>query len=201
MKGLFKTIQEGEIVEDKYIVDLYWDRNENAITETAKKYAKYCFSIAFNILSNKEDAEETVNDSYLNAWNSIPPHRPAILSTFIGKITRYISLNRWRDKHAQKRGAGEIVLAYDELSECVTSGNDIDKTIETQEIAQIIDLFLDKLPTLEQKIFLCRYWYFDSIAVISKQFGFSESKIKSMLHRTRKKLRTKLLEEGVLNDN
>ena len=198
VKGLFKTAQGGEIVEDKKIIDLYWNRDENAITETAKKYGKYCFSIAFNILSNTEDAEESVNDSYLNAWNSIPPHRPAILSTFIGKVTRYVSLKKWRDKHAQKRGGGEIILAYDELSECIPSGNDIDKTIETQEIARIIDLFLDKLPTVEQRVFICRYWYFYNISAISTQFGFSESKIKSMLHRTRKKLRTKLLEDRVL---
>ena len=139
VKGLFKTAQGGEIVEDKKIIDLYWNRDENAITETAKKYGKYCFSIAFNILSNTEDAEESVNDSYLNAWNSIPPHRPTILSTFIGKVTRYVSLKKWRDKHAQKRGGGEIILAYDELSECIPSGNDNDKAIETQEIARIID--------------------------------------------------------------
>ena len=110
VKGLFKTAQGGEIVEDKKIIDLYWNRDENAITETAKKYGKYCFSIAFNILSNTEDAEESVNDSYLNAWNSIPPHRPTILSTFIGKVTRYVSLKKWRDKHAKSAVAVKLFL-------------------------------------------------------------------------------------------
>lgn len=188
-------------MEDKNIVDLYWERNENAITETANKYGKYCFSIAFNILSDTEDAEESVNDSYLNAWNSMPPHRPAILSTFMGKITRFVSLKKWRDKRAQKRGSGSIDLAYEELSECIPSSGGIEESLEAQELAKIIDVFLDTLPIAEQKVFICRYWYFDSVSAISNQFGFSESKVKSMLHRTRKKLRSKLIEEGVINEN
>lgn len=198
MKELFKKARGGEIVEDKNIVDLYWDRDENAITETASKYGKYCFSIAFNILENIEDAEECVNDSYLNAWNSMPPHRPTKLSTFVGKITRFVSLKKWRDKHAQKRRSGNVAIAYEELSECIPSNKGIDEALEAQELAKIIDTFLDTLPYAEQKVFICRYWYFDSISAISKQFGFGESKIKSMLHRTRKKLQSKLLEEGVL---
>ena len=200
MKGLFAN-EGGEIVEDKSIVDLYWERNENAITETANKYGKYCFAIAFNILSDTEDAEESVNDSYLNAWNSMPPHRPAILSTFMGKITRFISLKKWRDKRAQKRRGGSIDLAYEELSECVPANGEIEETLEAKELAKIIDAFLDTLPAAEEKVFICRYWYFDSISAISNQFGFSESKVKSMLHRTRKKLLSKLIEEGVINES
>ena len=98
-------------MEDKDIVDLYWQRDEKAISETAEKYGRYCYSIAYNILSDTEDAEESVNDTYLNAWNSMPPHRPVVLSTFIGKITRFISLKKWRDKRTQKRGGGNINLA------------------------------------------------------------------------------------------
>lgn len=188
-------------MEDKNIVDMYWARNENAITETANKYGKYCFSIAFNILSNTEDAEESVNDSYLNAWNSMPPHRPAIFSTFIGKITRFISLKKWRDKRTQKRGSGNIDYAYEELSECIPASGGIEEFLETQELAKIIDAFLDTLPAAEEKVFICRYWYFDSISAISNQFGFSESKVKSILHRTRKKLLSKLIEEGAINEN
>ena len=187
-------------MEDKIIVDMYWERNENAINETAKKYGKYCFSIAFNILSDTEDAEESVNDSYLNAWNSMPPHRPAILSTFIGKITRFVSLKKWREKRTIKRGSGNVALAYEELSECIPVSGGIEETLETQELAKLIDSFLDTLPTAEQSVFICRYWYFDSISAISNQFGFSESKVKSMLHRTRKKLLSKLIEEGVINE-
>ncbi len=188
-------------MEDKYIVDLYWERDEKAITETAAKYGRYCYSIAFNILFNTEDAEESVNDAYLNAWNSIPPHRPAILSTFIGKVTRFVSLKKWREKRTIKRGGGNIDLAYEELSDCIPANTSIDEELENQELAKVINDFLDELPLCEQKIFVCRYWYFDSISTISVHFGFSESKVKSMLHRTRKKLRSKLLEEGVIIEN
>ena len=187
-------------MNDSAIVELYWARSESAILETDQKYGKYCHIIAYNILYSDLDAEECVNDSYLNAWNSMPPHRPAILSTFLGKITRYICLKKWRDKHAQKRGGGEIILAYDELSDCIPSGTQIDEEVENSRITSIINSFLDKLPITEQNVFICRYWYFDSISSISKQFGFSESKTKSMLYRTRKKLRAKLIQEGVLNE-
>ena len=185
-------------MEDKAIVDLYWERDENAISETAEKYGRYCYAIAFNILSDDEDAKESVNDAYLHAWNSMPPHRPTILSTFIGKVTRYVSLKKWREKHAQKRGGGNVDLAYEELSECIPAQAGIDDEFENQELARVIDRFLDDLPALEQKVFVCRYWYFDSVSAISGQFGFSESKAKSMLHRIRKKLRIRLSEEGVI---
>ncbi len=185
-------------MNDENIVDLYWERDEKAISETAAKYGRYCYSIAFNILGNTEEAEESVNDAYLNAWNSMPPHRPTILSTFIGKTTRYVSLKRWRANHTQKRGGGNIDLVYEELSDCVSANKTIDDDIENQELAKLINDFLDSLPLYEQKVFICRYWYFDDISTISNQFGFSESKVKSMLHRTRKKLRSKLLQEGVI---
>jgi len=108
-------------MEDNRIVDLYWTRNETAITETTSKYGKYCYAIAYNILYDKEDADESVNDTYLGAWNAMPPHRPSILQTFLGKITRRVSLKKWRDSHRDKRGGGEVFLALDELSECVPS--------------------------------------------------------------------------------
>ena len=188
-------------MEDKYIVDLYWERDEKAITETAAKYGRYCYSIAFNILSNTGDAEESVNDAYLNAWNSMPPHRPAILSTFIGKLTRFVSLKKWREKRTIKRGGGNIDLAYEELSDCIPANTGIDEDLDKQELAKVLNNFLDEFPEIEQKIFVRRYWYFDSISTISVGFGFSESKVKSMLHRTRKKLRSKLSEEGVIIEN
>ena len=188
-------------MDDKDIVDLYWKRDEKAISETAERYGSYCYSIAYNILADKGDAEESVNDSYLNAWNSMPPHRPAVLSTFIGKITRYISLKKWRAKRAQKRGGGNIDLAYEELSECILSESNVDEELENKEISKVIDDFFFSLPLCEQSVFVCRYWYFDSVSAIAKQFGFSESKVKSMLHRTRKKLRSKLSEEGVEIEN
>ncbi len=183
---------------DDRIVELYWERSESAISETAAKYGNYCHYIAYNILYNHEDAEESVNDTYMDAWNNMPPHKPSILSTFLGKITRRISIDRWRNKHAGKRGGGEADLVLDELEDCVSDPTSAESVIEQKEMARIIKEYLDCLPSLERRIFMCRYWYMDSISSIAVQFGFSDSKIASMLHRTRKKLRDKLKNEGYL---
>ena len=186
---------------DGHIVDLYWERSENAITETASKYGKYCYSIAYNILTNHNDAEESVNDTYLGAWNSMPPHRPTILSTFLGKITRRIAIKKWQKERAAKRGGGDIVIALEELEDCIPTGQSVEREIETAELGKVIDKFVIRLPLTERNIFICRYWYLDSISEICQQFGFSQSKVKSMLHRTRKKLRVYLEKEGVHNEN
>ena len=186
------------MVEDQQIVALYWARNERSIEESARKYGKYCFSIAYNILSDTDDAQECVNDAYYNAWNSMPPHRPAVLSTFLGRITRFVSLKKWRAKRTQKRGQGTVEVAYEELSECIASAQSVDEAMQAQELARVIDAFLNTLKPQEQRVFICRYWYFDAVSAISKQFGCSESKIKSMLYRVRKKLRTKLIQEGII---
>ncbi len=183
-------------MEDNRIVDLYWQRNESAINETATKYGKYLHSISFHILSNDEDAEECVNDTYNDAWQSMPPHRPSILSTFLGKITRRISIDLWRKHSADKRGGGEVALALDELDECVSGNSNVENEIERQELQQKLNAFLMGLPRLERQVFMCRYWYMDSVSDIAKQFDFSESKVKSMLFRTRNKLRTMLEKEG-----
>jgi len=183
-------------MEDNRIVDLYWQRNESAINETATKYGKYLHSITFHILSNDEDAEECVNDTYNDAWQSMPPHRPSILSTFLGKITRRISIDLWRKHSADKRGGGEVALALDELDECVSGNSNVENEIERQELQQKFNAFLMGLPRLERQVFMCRYWYMDSVSDIAKQFDYSESKVKSMLYRTRNKLRTMLEKEG-----
>lgn len=183
-------------MDDKRIVELYWERSEQAIAETQSKYGSYCYSIAYNILNSNEDAEESVNDTYNDAWNSIPPHRPSILSTFLGKITRRISIDRWRKHNAEKRGGGEMPLVLDELQECVADGKTVEQEYEKKHLSDIINTFVKSLPETEQKVFLCRYWYMDSINSICKQFGFSESKVKSMLFRTRDKLRVVLEKEG-----
>ncbi len=183
-------------MDDNIIVDLYFQRSERAITETATKYGNYCYSIAYNILSNNEDAEESVNDTYNDAWNSIPPHRPSILATFLGKITRRISIDRWRKRNAEKRGGGEIPLVLDELQDCIANVTSVEEEYEKKHLSDVINIFVKSLPETEQKVFLCRYWYVDSIGSISKQFSFSESKVKSMLFRTREKLRLVLIKEG-----
>ncbi len=187
-------------MEDSCIVDLYWSRSENAITETMAKYGKYCYTIAFNILANKEDADESVNDTYMGAWNSMPPHRPSVLSTFLGKITRRLSIDKWRARIADKRGGGEIELAIDELSDCIPAGNSIEPEVETAELAKMINDFIKMLPLTEKRVFICRYWYLDSIASICQQFEFTNSKVKSMLYRTRGKLLVYLRKEGVYLD-
>lgn len=183
-------------MDDKSIVDLYWQRNEQAISETSLKYGNYCYSIAYNILNNNEDAEESVNDTYNNAWHNIPPHRPFVLSTFLGKITRRISIDKFRHRTAEKRGGGEMTLVLDELQECTASDENIEQDLERKRLSEVINAFVLSLPETEQKIFLCRYWYMDSVDSICRQFGFSESKVKSMLYRTREKLRTILVKEG-----
>ncbi len=183
-------------MEDKSIVDLYWQRDEQAISETQKKYGSYCHSIAYNILHNNEDAEESVNDTYNDAWHSMPPHRPSVLSTFLGKITRRISIDKFRHRTAEKRGGGELPLVLDELGDCVADDESIEDEFEKQRLSDVVNAFLRSLPETERKVFLCRYWYMDSVASICEQFKFSESKVESMLFRTRGKLRVVLVKEG-----
>ena len=184
-------------MEDNCIVDMYWARNESAIEETRKKYEHYCYKIANNILDNKEDSDECVNDTYLAAWNCIPPQRPQVLSAFLGRLTRNISLKKWRDRSREKRGGGQVMLDVEELKECIPSVNDVENVIEAKELAAIISRFLRTLSKTDRIIFMRRYWYFDSIEQICKLLGCKESKVKMNLHRTRKKLQEVLTKEGV----
>ena len=183
-------------MNDKNIVDLYFNRDEEAITQTDKKYGRYCYSIAYNILTNKEDAEESVSDTYMTAWRAIPPRRPSVLSTFLGKITRHISIDRWRERSATKRGGGEVLLALEELNDSVAGMQNVEMDYERKEIVKAYVKFLDTLPITERRVFLCRYWYVESIETIADKFGFSQSKVKTILYRTRAKLRKQLAEEG-----
>ena len=188
--------REKRPMDDGQIVALYWDRNEQAIKETDYKYRKYLFSIAFRMLRSTSISDECLNDTYLGAWNAMPPHRPSILSTFLGKITRRISIDRWRKLNADKRGGGELTLALDELEDCVSGTGSIENEMERRELEKLFNDFLNALPVTERRVFLCRYWYMDSIQSIAQQFGFSQSKVASMLHRTRAKLRAALAKEG-----
>jgi len=183
-------------MDDGRIVELFWKRSDSAIEETSNKYGAYLNAISFNILADSEDAKECVNDTYHDAWHAMPPHRPSILSTFLGKITRRISIDRWRKRNAEKRGGGETILVLDELSDCVSGSGSVEDEAERREILRLINAFLDALPATESRVFLCRYWYMDSVRSIAQQFGFSESKVTSMLYRTRAKLRTVLDKEG-----
>ena len=183
-------------MDDKAIVELYFARSEKAISETANKYGGYCYSIANNILSNKEDSEESVNDTYLAAWNNMPPRHPSILATFLGKITRYISLDRWKSRSAYKRGGGEVTLALEELDELLSCGESTEEVVEKKELIRSINRFLDNLPETERNLFVCRYWYLDPVQQIADRYGFTLSKTASMLRRTREKLCEPLKKEG-----
>ena len=182
-------------MEDQGIIALFFERSEQAIEETDKKYGGYCYSIAYNILSNREDSEESVSDTYLAAWNTIPPRRPNFLNAFLAKMTRHISIDRWRKRSAQKRGGGEMLLALEELEECADTQN-VENELTKKELTRILNVFLSSLPETERNVFLCRYWYLDSIQTIAQVSGFSQSKVTSMLHRLRGKLRKTLSQEG-----
>lgn len=184
-------------MDDKQIIALYFDRDENAITETAQKYGSYCYSIAYGILCCRQDAEETVNDTYMGAWRAIPPHQPEKLSAFLGKITRRLALMKWKTVHALKRGAGEMDVALEELGECISNGMTPEQEVEHKELTRRLNSFINKLPEIDQRIFVCRYWYIMPVKEIAKRFGFSESKVKSMLSRTRKKLVVFFQKEGI----
>lgn len=183
-------------MEDAKIVQLYWDRNELAIPVTADKYGSYCASIANNILDSREDAEECVNDTYLNAWNAMPPHRPGILPAFLGKITRNLSLNRYKHNIAGKRGGGQAAVVLDEIAELVSDGDSVEREIDRRELAKAIDAFLDGLSARKRNIFVRRYWYFDSISDIASRFGMTENNVSVTLNRLRLKLHNYLLERG-----
>ena len=184
-------------MEDRQIVELYWARDEQAIAETEEKYGQYCYAIARNILHSHEDSAECVNDTWMAAWNAIPPHRPEILSSFLRKITRRLALRKWRARNAEKRGGGIPEMSLTELEECIPSGGGPEEQVETDMLTEVLNTFLETLPLTERRVFLRRYWYFDSVNEIASCFGFSEGKVKMMLMRTRKKLRVRLQEEEI----
>lgn len=184
-------------MEDQQIVDLYWQRNEKALSQTQKKYGKYCHSIAFAILYSSEDAEECVNDTLLRAWSAIPPARPGRLSTFLGKITRNLAIDRL-DKNTAKKRSGQIEIVLDELSECIP---DADSTLDlTDKIAlgDAINSFLESLPVKTRQIFMRRYWFMSPIKDIARDVDMSESAVKVSLMRTRNEFKAHLEKEGIV---
>jgi len=182
---------------DAEILELYLARSESAIDETAKQYGAYCTKIALNILHNNEDAEECVNDTYLSAWNSIPPQKPAVFSSFIGRITRNLSLDRYRKQKAQKRGGSIVPLLLGELEDCVPSGGSVEGEADARALENAVDIFLSGVGKTDRLYFVRRYWYADSIADIAKRFSAGESKVKTSLYRTRQKLKAHLEKEGI----
>lgn len=181
-------------MEDTKIIDLYFARNETAITETDQKYGAYCRSIAWNILQNHEDSEECVSDTWLRAWNAMPPQRPRVLRQFLAKITRNLSLDRFRAGHAQKRGSGEVPLALEELKECVGSG-DPATDAERKLLEELIGQFLQQLTQRDRSVFLRRYFYMESRKDIAARYGMKETNVRLCLSRTRQRLREYLRKE------
>ncbi|MCM1027832.1 MAG: sigma-70 family RNA polymerase sigma factor [Roseburia sp.] len=185
-------------MEDRQIVELYWQKNMSAISETADKYGAYCFQIANNILQNAEDSEECVNDTWLHAWNAIPPKRPDALRMFLAKVTRNLSFNRFQAKNAGKRGGGEIPLVLDELAECLAGGANVEAAYEAAELEECIRRFVRSLPERDRNVFLRRYFFTEPTAAIAKRYGLTGNNVTVILSRVRKKLRLKLMKEGYL---
>lgn len=182
-------------MEDHKIIQLFCTRDETALEETAKKYNRYCTQIAYNILANLEDSKECVNDALLGAWHKIPPHIPEKLSSFLGRITRNIALDKYDYNTAEKRNK-KFETLLDELNECLSSANNVERQYEEGEIAKSISTFLHSSNKEHRNMFLRRYWYSDSISDIASRFEVSESKVKSILFRTRNKLKIYLMKEG-----
>ena len=183
-------------MEDEKIVSLYWDRDETAIRETEIKYDRYLTKIAYNILADREDSQESVNDTYLAAWNSIPPHRPGVLSAYLAKLTRRISIDRFRYRTRDKRRESEYSVSLSELGDCVSGGNTTEEIVNVKLLADAIGIFLRLQSEEARNAFIGRYYFLDSVKEVAAYCGMSESKCKTLLHRTRLGLKDYLRKEG-----
>ena len=183
-------------MEDEQIVSLYWDRDENAIRETEIKYDRYLTKIAYNILNNTEDSRESVNDTYLAAWDSMPPHKPSILSAYLAKLTRRISIDCFRYRTRDKRMASEYAVSLSELGDCVSGGNTTEEIVNVKLLADAIGIYLRLQSEEARTAFIGRYYFLDPIKEVAAYCGMSESKVKSLLYRTRLDLKEYLEKEG-----
>jgi len=183
-------------MEDSYIVQLFWERDEQAIEYTTKKYGTYLFKVAHNILNNIEDSEESVNDTYLAAWESMPPHRPEVLSTYLGKLTRRISIDIFRKRNREKRKGSEYTLSLEELQDCIQDSNTPEKEYELQMLSKAINQFLRGQSENARNLFIGRYYFLDALKDVAKYCGMSETKAKMILFRTRRALKEYLEKEG-----
>ena len=183
-------------MQDDEIVALYWQRDEAAIRETQRKYGRYLNRIAYNVLANSWDCEEMVNDTCLKAWNSMPPHRPAVLGTFLGKIARQLSIDRFRTRNREKRRESEYSVSLSELEECVSGGDTTRQAADAHLLAEAVSSYLKSLPESSRHAFVGRYYYMDPLKEVAVYCGMSESKAKSLLYRTRQGLKAYLIQEG-----
>ena len=185
-------------LSDEKIIELYFARNEQAIAESSDKYGAYCNKVAYNILADSQVSEECVNDTWLNAWNAIPPQKPSILRAFLAKITRNLAINRYNAAAAEKRGGGETALVLDELSEVVGSGDNPEDSVAAGELAGAINAFLRTLPWRERSIMIRRYFGLDSVDSIAQFYSMTPGNVSFLLHRSRGKLREYLKKEGYM---
>ena len=185
-------------MEDTAIIDLYWERDERAIEETDRKYGNYCYTVADNILMSREASEECVSDTWLRAWNSMPPQRPGVLRAFLAKITRNLAFDRYRARKAAKRGNGAMEAVLDELAECADPSHswNAEAAYEAKELGEAINRFAMNLPERERSLFVRRYFFAEDIAVIAKKYRMTENNVTVSLSRIRKKLRKELTEGG-----
>lgn len=183
-------------MEDTEIVALYWARDEAALAESERKYGGYCRAIALGILESREDAAECVNDTWLRAWEAMPPRRPSRLDTFLGRLTRNLSLDRWRARRARKRGGGQVELALHELEECLPSGDRPERALEAKTLAESLDRFLEALPREKRVLFIQWYWYLRPVEELAALHGMGKNTAASTLFRLRAQLREHLEREG-----
>ena len=184
-------------MEDAGIIELLFARSEQGIRELDAKYGGTCRRLSYNIVNDWQDAEECVSDTWLSAWNAIPPTRPSPFSAFLGRITRNLSIDRWRRNRAMKRGGCQMELALEELKDCVSGAGSLESDLIRRETLGAVNRFLGELNTVERNVFLCRYWYLESTQEIAEHSGFSQTKIRTMLHRLRGRLDTYLEKEGL----
>ena len=184
-------------MNDHEIIALFFARQEKAISATADKYGRYCHTVAYNILFNRSDAEECVNDTYLGAWNSIPPQRPNHLAAYLGKITRNLALNRYKRNSVAKRGSGQVEIALSELENCIPDNAGVEQAVEDAVIVSVINRFLYADSPKNRNIFIRRYWYLCTIREIADSYEMSESNVKVLLVRMRSELKKQLEKEGV----
>ena len=184
-------------MEDGAIIDLYWQRSERAIEETRTKYGGYCYGIAVNLLRIHEDAEETVSDVWQAAWNAMPPEKPASLRAWLGRVTRNLSLRRWRHEHRQKRSPGLTEL-LSELSDCIPSPDTVERRLEAKELSEALDRWLGSLGKTDRQLFLRRYWYGESLQALAKARDTTPARLAQRMLRLRQSLRKALEKEGII---
>ena len=187
-------------LSDEQIVELYWQREEKAISETDTKYGKYLYTIAYNIVHNRSDCEECLNDTYLGTWNSIPPAKPTAFRAFLSRIMRNIAVDKYRKASASKRIPSELVISMEELDECMVCDTSYDEEQAVADLVRVLNDYLRNISDRDSLVFICRYYYSDKISQIARMLNLSERTIQRELARIREELRERLAKEGIYHE-